>query len=144
MQTVTTWFSSVVMQSRWGDRKHFESAATISISPINSDGEGQAASHNSALRWMADLKVHHPRGIPAMIDGYPQQLNFRASKCHSRMECHLIKVLFNIYQTCGWAGVEGLWSHSLGKYEQMLQLLKWENHENTIWYYSNVCPLTLK
>lgn len=74
-----------------------------------------------------------------MIDGYPQQLNFRASfKCHSRMECRLIKVLFNIYQTCGRCGFGGggrgdgsrviLW----GKQGQMLQLLKEENHENTI------------
>lgn len=83
--------------------------------PSTSDEEGKAASHNIATRWMAYLKVHRPRGSPAMIDGYPQQLNFRAFKCHSRMECHLIKVLFNIYQICGWGGVGELWSYSLGK-----------------------------
>lgn len=54
------------------------------------------------------------------------------------MERRLIKVLFNIYQTCGRCGFGGggggdgsrviLW----GKQGQMLQLLKEENHENTI------------
>lgn len=73
--------------------------------PSASHEAGQAASHSVAMRWMTYLKVHRLRGIPAMIDGYPQQLNFGASfKCHSRMECRLIKVLFNIYQTCGWCG----------------------------------------
>lgn len=83
--------------------------------PWTGDEEGKAASHNITRRWMAYLKVHCPQGNPAMIDGYPQQLNFRAFKCHSEMEFHLIEVLFNIYQTCGRGGVGTcgvtLWGH---------------------------------
>ena len=59
---------------------------------------------------MAGLQVHCPAGVQAVIDGDPQRLNFRAFKCHSGIECHLIKVLFNIYQTC--AGV-GLGAHGV-------------------------------
>ena len=75
--------------------------------PSTSEEEGTAASHWIAGRWMMRLSIHRPVGIPSMIDGYPQQLNFRASKCHSRRECHLIKVVFNIYQTCGGVGFGG-------------------------------------
>lgn len=50
------------------------------------------------------------------------------------MERRLIKVLFNIYQTCGRCGFGGRGSRVIlwGKQGQMLQLLKEENHENTI------------
>lgn len=83
----------------------WEASESQQPSRSTTDEEGKAPSHSIVVRWMAYLKVHCLRGFPEMIDGHPQQLNFRAFKCHSRMECHLIKVLFNIYQMwMGWGG----------------------------------------
>ena len=55
---------------------------------------------------MAGLRVHCPTGVPAVIDGDPQRLkNCSSFKYHSGVECHPIKVLFNIYQTCAGVGL---------------------------------------